>query len=139
MTCESVRPNLWLYESGETSPRLAEEVRAHLETCAACRKELESLRRLSQALKASAPARTEADWDRLQRDILRRIDERADRPRVAWPRLAPAFAALLLLAGSFGAYRLHRIRQTDEIVKNLDVLEHLELLERDDLFNEKTR
>lgn len=102
MKCKHCRDLLSAYLDGELAPSARERVGAHLEICAACRAELESLR-------VTAGLLAGVEVPSLTVDLAARVVERAAQPirrapRVSWrpllrvlPRFAAA-AALLLLA-----------------------------------------
>lgn len=81
------------------------EARAHLERCEACRRELETLRRMRMALSAMDDLEPPADgWERIEAELSARSPStRGDGPSwsdgTTWLRLA---AALLLFAGGLG-------------------------------------
>jgi anti-sigma factor RsiW len=114
------------YALGALEPAEAEAVRAHLETCAACRDELAALQQVVDTLPLSAPAhRTPA---RVRRRVLAEVHGRATPDRAArrwvlagWARPALAAAAILLVAafvvlrltpGSGPAYRQYAAHVT---------------------------
>jgi anti-sigma factor RsiW len=58
MECETMRVELPGYVSGKLDPSSAAPVRAHLQTCGACRDELAQIQRLDKLLKEALPTIT---------------------------------------------------------------------------------
>lgn len=87
------------YRDGELSPQEESEVRAHLETCEQCRKDLEAMERTAKFLyspEREIPKEAEAAWKQA-------VHRERNRRRIgAWLRPAAAVAAALVLvfAGS---------------------------------------
>lgn len=100
MTCDTVRPSLHAIASGEPFPPVDTAlVRAHLDTCAACRGLLADLERLRASARSLGPL---APPDRLREAIARRLPPPAtaasDRSRaVSW--LVAAAAIIAIAAG----------------------------------------
>ncbi len=84
------------YLDGELDQRSQIEVQAHLETCPACRAELEEMRRLSHLLRAAPRPDFVPAHDfkaQLMLQLPRRAEEQAPRPNgLLLPWLAPALA-----------------------------------------------
>lgn len=107
MNCARVRKLLPLHAGGDLPPRRAARLEAHIEGCADCRRELESLKTARARLREAAaaeplPGWSEAEWKALMvRAAAGRIERR---PWAIWarPRLALAAstvgAALLAVA-----------------------------------------
>ncbi|MSS71601.1 MAG: zf-HC2 domain-containing protein [Candidatus Latescibacteria bacterium] len=97
MNCEDVERDLVAYAEGDLNDVRSEVVRAHLETCACCRAEAQSLQRtLEMAGAYRIPPLSKAAELRM----LAGVRERERRRRVYRHRLAPAFsaaAAILIL------------------------------------------
>jgi anti-sigma factor RsiW len=62
MTCRKAKKLLPLYAGGDLRPRLMTAVRAHVDSCPVCRKELEEYRESMSRLKAAAKAESVLDW-----------------------------------------------------------------------------
>jgi anti-sigma factor RsiW len=62
MTCRKAKTLLPLYAGGDLRPRLKAAVRAHVDTCPVCWKELEEYRQSMSRLKAAAKAESVPDW-----------------------------------------------------------------------------
>ena len=105
MRCARVRQFLPLHAGGDLPPRRAARVQVHLDGCADCRRDLESLRAARAAIRAAAaaeplPGWSEAEWKALMvRATAARIEAPppaiATRPRWA---LAAGTAGVALLA-----------------------------------------
>jgi predicted anti-sigma-YlaC factor YlaD len=96
---DRMQAKLGAYLDGELDPRGQIEVQAHLETCPACRAELEELRQLSTLLRAAPLPEFTPALD-FKAQLMLQLPRRADAPQahanrqvLAW--LAPA----LVLAG----------------------------------------
>jgi len=72
MRCDRAKEALSALLDGELTAAEADEVRAHLEGCPACRAELDALRRLVAEVKTLPPVSAPRD---LQRKIMARLDE----------------------------------------------------------------
>ncbi|MGD8375990.1 MAG: zf-HC2 domain-containing protein [Acidobacteriota bacterium] len=108
-TCDRQAERLTLHASGDLPPSQAREVEAHLAGCAACREELEALRRTLGRLRPREfyPREAEVDWDRLAAATVARVAREGNvvpfRPP-AWRRPAVlARAAAVILAVGIGA------------------------------------
>lgn len=133
MKCDEIKEQLWLYQTGELESSSADFIRVHLKECGKCRMELALLEKFFQRLPGK-PKFSESDWDRYTARILNRLEERRSAvPLGSW-RWAPAFALGLVLVFGGIFYRIHDRQKSDhkEIIARLDVLENLDLLERDD-------
>lgn len=73
MNCKRIRKHLSLYTGADLSPRKAEAVRAHLDTCGECQKEYEvNLRSLKTARKwlSDSPVEWgEGEWRRIVQNV----------------------------------------------------------------------
>lgn len=108
MNCTRIGPKLPLYAGGELSDRELEEVRAHLQTCAACREEAAALAAMDEQVRASwseevpVPETLDARVMRAVRETQTTAPRRgfAFQVRALLPRtaLAAALVALCLLA-----------------------------------------
>jgi anti-sigma factor RsiW len=98
---DQIRNQLNAFLDGELDERGQIEVQAHLETCQACREELEALRRVSQILRTSPqPEFTPVDSfkDRLMLQLPFR-DEALPEAAHSHSQLLPWMAPALVLAG----------------------------------------
>jgi len=103
-TCGSVREWLGAFADGELDPGRAEQVRVHLETCAACRRELDQILALHKLTKSVEHPRLAEDyWDWHRAKVWHGIHNRkrapmpSYRPSFAWPKLATAAAGLVVV------------------------------------------
>jgi anti-sigma factor RsiW len=104
LTCYFHRRRITGWLDGALDPDVARATEAHVARCARCAREVEGLRRLKAALRAT-PAPADPDWAGFWPGIVRRIDQARHAParpqRHAWltPRLAygGAVAAVLLI------------------------------------------
>jgi predicted anti-sigma-YlaC factor YlaD len=62
MTCRKAKKLMPLYTSDDLRPRLLAAVRAHIDACLSCRKELGEYRQALTRLKAAAKAESVPDW-----------------------------------------------------------------------------
>ena len=62
MTCRKAKKLLPLYAGGDLRPRLLAAVRAHVDSCPSCWKELAEYRESLSRLKAAAKAESVPDW-----------------------------------------------------------------------------
>ena len=62
MTCRKAKKLMPLYASDDLRPRLLAAVRAHIDACLSCRKELGEYRQALTRLKAAAKAESVPDW-----------------------------------------------------------------------------
>ncbi len=62
MTCRKAKKLMPLYAGGDLRPRLMTAVRAHVDSCPACWKELAEYRESLSRLKAAAKAESVPDW-----------------------------------------------------------------------------
>jgi anti-sigma factor RsiW len=62
MTCRKARRLIPLYAGDDLGPRRTQAVRAHIEACPACRRELEELREALARFKAAAKDERVPDW-----------------------------------------------------------------------------
>ncbi len=96
MRCDRAKEALSALLDGELTAAEADEVRAHLDGCPACRAELDALRRLVAEVKTLPPVSAPRD---LRRKIMARLDEapaRDDTRRVYWRVLWGAAAAVVI-------------------------------------------
>jgi len=107
MTCRKVRKLMPLLAGDDLGPRRTQAVRAHVEACPACRRELEELRAALARFKAGARGESVPDWSegewkalmvRATGGTARSGDEKARRDgRVLLPRWAAASAVGALI------------------------------------------
>jgi anti-sigma factor RsiW len=117
LSCEQVRSKLPVYDLDVSSSDAERAgINGHLAACAACRAELEALRRTDELLRrAGTPEAPAGLWERIEPRLVSR--ERAPR-RIAWPRWAwwptagAAAAAAVLLA--LALRPAHELRLPDE-------------------------
>ena len=62
MTCRKAKKLMPLYAGDDLRPRLRAAVRAHIDACLSCRKELGEYRQALTRLKAAAKAESVPDW-----------------------------------------------------------------------------
>jgi anti-sigma factor RsiW len=108
--CEAIRIELPGYASGTLDARSLAPVRAHLQSCAACRVELRELERLeellAEALPPIVPSATFASRfaNRLAAEAGGAVEPPTERGRLGWllqPWLVPVGAAALIAAVMF--------------------------------------
>lgn len=96
MQCEKVREKLAEYDLGEEGA----EIEEHLRSCAACREELEALRRADGLLRGlSAPAAPEGLWARVEPRLTAReaTTGRTSRRWLWWPAFGTVAAAAAIV------------------------------------------
>ena len=98
--CIRIRELLDSHVSGETSVWERMEVDAHLPSCAGCFREVESIARLRQAVRAAVEGTEGAATD-LRDHIRARLREEPSAPKAAWRALAAA--ALIVAVGGWTA------------------------------------
>lgn len=93
MTCKDVKDTMPLYYYEELEGDLAGDVRAHLASCADCRKEIALVGKVLDKVTApEAPELPDEFWSRSAADIMRRVRKR----RFAVPLWAGVAAAVIL-------------------------------------------
>ncbi len=105
MRCRKARGMISEYTDGTLAPRKAAVLDEHLGTCADCRAVLADLRVLvREARGLETPAVPAAAWSRIQARLRESVATAARDERVflGRPRLAPALAALALMAVAAG-------------------------------------
>jgi len=116
MNCKKFAGKLGAYQDGALNAEVAERIRAHLESCAACREELAALERLSDLIR---PELAHAD---APEGFAQRVMERLPEGRLAFRRrslisvFAWSAAALLLVVGAL-VFRCVSLRQPASIAK----------------------
>jgi len=101
MDCEKARELMLEFVEGTLSPRQAEEVKAHVESCPECMRELEDQSSRTRALQALGRVRAPDQWE----EISRAIDEPGARVRPGgWKgwirRWWPALVVLAIVAAA---------------------------------------
>jgi anti-sigma-K factor RskA len=145
-THDQFAEDLALYGLGELTGDDQRELEQHLETCAACRRELEGLRADLGllALSSSGPKPPARAKDRLMRAIAaeprgQSVRVKAETPRTAWSwAWIPTLAAVILLAAIAGLWRSNgtlrdqlaelRSRNQDQSVQLSQARKNLQLL-----------
>ncbi|MEW5902443.1 MAG: zf-HC2 domain-containing protein [Acidobacteriota bacterium] len=107
--CRRTKPNLVAFLYGELDEPEREKVRLHLETCPACRRELDALGKTVRSADALSPEIEKAlagvDWEAQAEKIVAAVWKEEERPlgapqperfRFLVPGLRPALAGLLL-------------------------------------------
>jgi len=108
MSCQKHRDAIVALARGTGEPRDLERARAHVETCAPCRRRFEEQQALTAGLLSLAEAsRHEQPPDALEGRLMARFDEERARASAsltgrpgAWPRWWPAAAAAALAIGA---------------------------------------
>jgi TonB family protein len=102
--CGSIREWLGAFADGELDPARTEQVRAHLETCVECRRELDQIHELHRLAKSVEHPRLAEDyWDWHRTKVWhgirtrRRAPTPSYRPSFAWPKLAAIAAGFVVM------------------------------------------
>lgn len=108
MKCRKYRQAIILYLYGELGEDEQRRLNSHLESCPACRAELDETRRVFHLAREADPAEIpDADWDRcwsgIRRQMRRPPRMRSDTHFLV-PRWAPAAAAGLIVVFSLGFF-----------------------------------
>jgi anti-sigma factor RsiW len=105
MTCAKVKKSLPLLAGGDLTPRKERIVRAHINTCPSCRKELEEFRRELEGIKSAAQEERVEDWSEIEwKGLMARItaEKTGKRRRILGLRprwaMASGLAAVIILA-----------------------------------------
>jgi predicted anti-sigma-YlaC factor YlaD len=139
MTCRKAKKLMPLYAGDDLRPGLGEAVRAHVDSCPSCRKELTEYRESLSRLKAAAKAESVPDWSKGEwRALAARFRPAAPgekrpaflaRPRWAAASVLGAFLGLIVLAVLFkrpmgGPERVATAGRTDQAaaVRKQDVV-----------------
>ncbi len=131
MNCEEISAQIVSYLDGRASAEERGEVKAHLETCAACRTRADQFGRVWHVLDEDPAIEPSLGFDARLRE---RIAAQARPSRWAWLLPRPAFAMALLLAMSVWIARLPSegpVAKSDEdfhMIKDLRVLEDYDVL-----------
>ena len=137
MTCQEIKELLWLYQAGETEPGLTNHIDEHLKGCVVCSNENAQLKNLIQKLPLT-PKHSNDYWESYTEEIIKRIEtDQMEKPFFLW-RWVPVMVLLLVFIGGITYYKIQENKKFNEIITNLDLLENMEVLENDKLFNEKT-
>lgn len=122
MSCERFREELPAWVDGELAPEAEQTVAGHVERCAACRAEVEGLRKADQALLAALGGELAARPGWVEQVEARILSQASGRPagrviRVSW--IAAAVAAAVLGALGLGlALRAPRAAESAQQVKS---------------------
>ena len=96
MNCKEVADKLSQFMDGELDSALNERVSLHIESCDACKKDLESFRRIGVWMReVEAPVDTEVTWNRIEAAIPSKM-------RLSERRLMKWIVPALALAASVG-------------------------------------
>lgn len=98
VACAWVQDRLFAYLDGDLAPGEMPAVRAHLDACRACRREIAIARQTEQALTSASATLPQAGDLRAGFYARLAASETTRRRRPDWRLAAPAFAALLLAA-----------------------------------------
>jgi len=112
MTCKKVKKLLALLAGNDLTEKKTRTVKAHLETCAACRKEAQEIALALHAAKDLARTEALRDWtDTEWRRMLSRVTGvKVEKRKTTWGRVQkPAFAfGLALLVFAAGMFLLNK-------------------------------
>ena len=136
MNCNQIKEKLWQLYAGEMDPDLLEMTEKHIAGCPACFKEAQSMKFVLERL-PKVPPLPESYLGSYKQTVIARIEAKsAAKLRLSWGwRFAPVAAAFFLMIGGFFYHRAKERQKIEEIITYLDVLENLEVLERDDFEN----
>lgn len=105
MKCAEARQLIWAYVDGELSERKVVDLESHLASCAACRKECEDARSLSELLVSWESVSPRMGFETLSE----RIRQREQVSKGGWlpvPRWAAVFLSMLgIVSGSVLGFR----------------------------------
>lgn len=147
MKCQKIKPLLTLFLDGQLAGKKAREVKAHLEACPLCAKELNLLKESWNLLGEwkpviPSPNFKAAFWQKVSQEELATVVERKPVfifPKLK-PRLAPAFATVttiliigILLVNLTSTRNLNQLAlaSKDEdisMLKQLDLMEELDII-----------
>lgn len=131
MNCKEIKEHLWAYLTGEIDPALTQIIEGHAGPCSVCSKEVSLLRNIIENL-PETPKYSDAYWESYSDKIINRLqNEKVGKPFLSL-RVAMAMALLFVIAGSVTFYRVEEKKKIDEIVSELELLENLGILERED-------
>ena len=108
MTCRKALQLMALFAGDDLGPRRARAVRAHLEACPACRRELEELQQALAEFKAEARREAVPDWSAGEwKSLMARATEASEgigsgRAVSGWRPPRPRWAAAATLGALFG-------------------------------------
>ena len=100
MNCREVADKLSPFLDGELDSGLNERVSLHIESCDACKRDLESFQRIGEQMrKVEAPVDTELTWGRIEAAIPSKL-RLSERRSMKWlvPALALAASVAFVLA-----------------------------------------
>ena len=138
MNCNEIKELLWLYPSDELDPRKGEDLRAHMEKCPACSKEFAFKQKLMEHLPLS-PQFPDSYWESYTQKILARLEDRKSISAPYLRRWATAFALALFIASGSLFYKSQEQKQPEAIIRQMELLENLDLLAQDDFENQVRR
>ena len=131
MKCDDIKEYLGLYPSEEINAETAAQIEAHLKECKACASELTRIKKTISQL-PQMPSLSETYWKAYTQKVIGRIEAERNKLTFFNFRWAPVLAGFFIVLGGFTYYGIQQSRQTREIIQNLEMLEHLELFNRDD-------
>ncbi len=151
--CPDHEETLWLDVYGELDPNERPALEEHLETCEGCRQEWAKLLGLLQTVKGKMPSPelSREKAEALASSITRKLRDEREEPwwrRQLWGmpnRFIPALAAACMLILAFGWFSMKGFKSPSPVgslsnlksgermlVKDLDIVKNLELLEEMD-------
>ncbi len=137
MNCERAKKHLGLYKTGDIEPSLALAIEQHLAGCAHCTKERETVEQILGNM-PQAPKLSETYWESYTDEIMERIRATNEAPPIRLLRGVPAFSVGLALVTSAVFYKIYKMKETREnektaeVINHLEVLDNLNLLDRED-------
>lgn len=134
MNCKEIKEHLWAYLTGEIDPALTQIIEGHAGPCSVCSREVSLLRNIIENL-PEAPKYSDTYWESYNDKIINRLqNEKVEKPFFS-RRYAIAMALLFVIAGSITFYKVEEKKKVDEIISELELLENLGILEREDFDN----
>jgi len=128
--CQRIGQNLDAYLRGELPAEAQSQVRHHLETCEACKRELEVRTRLRKAVRLAVESQIAPDELRLSiQRRLRQMQPEQERVRFRQGLVAALVAGLCLLLGAVGIRQLLQVQQGRRLVEGvlaLGVSDHIQ-------------
>ena len=139
--CDEIKARLAEHAVGLLEGRERAEVERHLETCAACQRELRALQRTGTLLNAMPQEEPPPDlWDAVRRQIEAPTREPA---RASWqamfrlPRLAYATVAAAIIVTAVVLLNPPRPPSASEVAEGADYIERHEMLAWNDPLSDK--